>query len=111
MQENHEFEANLSKVVRPCLRTNKPKNCQAQVTHTYNSSCSGGKEPGGWQFETSPRQLVHKTLSKNHHKKTITKRAGGMAQSVGPEFKTQYYQINNHQVSVTHICNSSYLGG
>jgi hypothetical protein len=33
------------------------------------------------------RQIVHKTLSQ---KKPITKRAGGVAQGVGPEFKPQY---------------------
>jgi hypothetical protein len=38
---------------------------------------------------SQPRQTVHETLSqKNHHKK----RAGGVAQGVGPEFKPQYHK-------------------
>jgi hypothetical protein len=37
--------------------------------------------------QSQPGQIVHKTLSqRNHHKK----RAGGVAQSEGPEFKPQY---------------------
>jgi hypothetical protein len=35
--------------------------------------------------QRQPRQIVHKTLSLTH-----TKRAGGVAQVVGPEFKPQY---------------------
>jgi hypothetical protein len=37
--------------------------------------------------QSQPRQIVHEILSqKSHHKE----RAGGVAQSVGPEFKPQY---------------------
>jgi hypothetical protein len=36
--------------------------------------------------QSQPRQIVHKTLSQ---KKTIIKRAGGVSQGVGPEFKPQ----------------------
>jgi hypothetical protein len=43
-------------------------------------------ESGGSWFEG---QVVHETLSqKTHHKKK--KRAGGVVQGVGPEFKPQY---------------------
>jgi hypothetical protein len=39
------------------------------------------------EVQSQPRQIVHKTLSsKTHHKK----RAGGVAQGVGPKFKPQY---------------------
>jgi hypothetical protein len=38
-------------------------------------------------FKASPSQIVLKTLSrKTHH----NKRAGGVAEDVGPEFKPQY---------------------
>jgi hypothetical protein len=37
--------------------------------------------------QSQPGQIVHETLSQ---KKPITKRAGGVAQGVGPEFKPQY---------------------
>jgi hypothetical protein len=37
--------------------------------------------------QSQPEQIVRRTLSlKNHHKKKV----GGMAQGIGPEFKTQY---------------------
>jgi hypothetical protein len=44
---------------------------------------------GGSQFETSPRQIVHETL---FQKNPSQKRAGGVAQGIGPEFKLQYHQ-------------------
>jgi hypothetical protein len=37
--------------------------------------------------QSQPGQIVHETLPR---KKTFTKRAGGVAQGVGPEFKPQY---------------------
>jgi hypothetical protein len=39
------------------------------------------------KFLSQPRQIVHKTLSR---KNPSQKRAGGVAQGVGPEFKPQY---------------------
>jgi hypothetical protein len=36
-----------------------------------------------------PEQIVHKTLSRTN---STQKRAGGVAQGVGPEFKPQYNQ-------------------
>jgi hypothetical protein len=38
--------------------------------------------------QSQPGQTVHKTLSQK--KKPFTKRAGGVAEGVGPEFKPQY---------------------
>jgi hypothetical protein len=51
------------------------------VAHTCNPSYSGGL----W-FKANPRQIVCETLSP---KNPITKRAGEMAQVVGPMFKPQ----------------------
>jgi hypothetical protein len=39
-------------------------------------------------FQSQPRQIVCETLSQN--KPSRQKRAGGVAQGVGPEFKPQY---------------------
>jgi hypothetical protein len=39
--------------------------------------------------QSQPREIVCKTLSR---KKPSQKRAGGVAQSVGPEFKSQYHK-------------------
>jgi hypothetical protein len=41
--------------------------------------------------QSQPRQIALKTLSRlKKRKKTSQKKAGGMAQDVGPEFKPQY---------------------
>jgi hypothetical protein len=40
-------------------------------------------------FQSQPRQIDHKTLSR---KKPSQKRAGGVAQGVDPEFKPQYHK-------------------
>jgi hypothetical protein len=50
------------------------------VAHTCNPSYSGGRD----QEDRGSRQI--NTLSQ---KKPITKRTGGVAQGVGPEFKPQ----------------------
>jgi hypothetical protein len=43
--------------------------------------------------QSQPRQIVCKTLSQKKKKKTFTKkRAGGMAQGIGPKFKPQYHK-------------------
>jgi hypothetical protein len=42
---------------------------------------------------SQPEQIVHETLS---GKKPSQKRAGGGAQSVGLEFKLQYWKINKY---------------
>jgi hypothetical protein len=38
---------------------------------------------------SQPRQIVHKSLSRE---RSSQKRAGGVAQGVGPEFKPQYHK-------------------
>jgi hypothetical protein len=47
-------------------------------------------------FKASPSQIVLKTLSrKTHH----NKRAGGVAEDVGPEFKPQYQKKKKKLIS------------
>jgi hypothetical protein len=41
--------------------------------------------------QSQPRQTVYETLSR---KKKLQKRAGGVDQGVGSEFKPQYHKIN-----------------
>jgi hypothetical protein len=41
--------------------------------------------------QSQPEQIIHETLSQKK-KKPFTKRAGGVVQGVGPEFKPQYCQ-------------------
>jgi hypothetical protein len=45
----------------------------------------------GIVVQIQPGQIVCETLSQ---KKPITKKAGGVAQGEGPEFKPQYCKIN-----------------
>jgi hypothetical protein len=61
------------------------------VAHTCNPSYSGGRdqEDRSWKpawANISVRPYIKKTLHK--------KRAGGVAQGVGPDFKPQYHQEN-----------------
>jgi hypothetical protein len=59
---------------------------QAPVAHTCNPSYSGGRDQEDQSSKpTQANSLQDPILKKTHHKK---KRASGMAQGVGPEFKT-----------------------
>jgi hypothetical protein len=61
------------------------------VAYACNSSDSEGRdqEDGSWSL---PRQIVHETLSQKNPSQE--KRAGGVAQGVGPDFKPQYWKKN-----------------
>jgi hypothetical protein len=47
---------------------------------------------------SQPRQIVHETQSRKHPSQ---KRAGGMAQGVGPEFKPQYRKKKKEKVTLS----------
>jgi hypothetical protein len=63
--------------------------CQTLVAHTCNHSYSGGSENRRITVRNQPGQIVHETLPQ---KKTFTNKGdgevGGVAQGVGPEFKS-----------------------
>jgi hypothetical protein len=62
-------------------------NSKALVAHTYNPSYSGDTDQVGSQFEASPgKQFLRPYLKKTPSQK----KAGGVAQGVGPQFKPQY---------------------
>jgi hypothetical protein len=62
---------------------------QVLVAHTYNPSLLRRQRSGGSWFEVSQGEIVHEILfQKAHHKKWT----GGVAQSIGPEFKPQYHK-------------------
>jgi hypothetical protein len=63
------------------------------VVHTCKSSYSGGRDQEN--CGSKPAWANSLWLSQN---KPITKRAGGMAQGAGPEFKLQYHQKKIAQV-------------
>jgi hypothetical protein len=56
------------------------------VVHVCNPSYRRQKSGGSW-FKTSPGKIVQETLSQ---KNPSQKKAGGLTQGVGPEFKPQY---------------------
>jgi hypothetical protein len=58
------------------------------VAQGCNPSYSGGRDREDWGFK-SARQIVCETLSP---KTSSQKRAGGVTQVTGPEFKPQYHQ-------------------
>jgi hypothetical protein len=61
--------------------------CWAPVAHAYNPSYSGGRDKEDCSLKpvqaSSSRDPISKILN--------TKRAGGVAQGVGPEFKPQHH--------------------
>jgi hypothetical protein len=59
---------------------------QALVAHTYNSSYSGGRDQKDLGSEPAQANSWRDLISKNPSQK----RADGVAQGVGPEFKPQY---------------------
>jgi hypothetical protein len=56
------------------------------VAHAYNPSYSGGRD----QEVRGLKPAQANVLSDPTSKKPITKRAGGVADDVGPKFKPQY---------------------
>jgi hypothetical protein len=54
------------------------------VAHTCNPNYSGGRDQ---EDQSQPGQIVRETLSR---KNPSQKRAGGVTQGVGPQFKPQY---------------------
>jgi hypothetical protein len=62
---------------------------QAPVAHTCNPNYSGGRDQENRGIKSLlGKQFLRPKLEKTHH----NKRAGGVAQGVGPEFKTQYWK-------------------
>jgi hypothetical protein len=60
------------------------------VAHTCNPSYSGGREIRRIVVRSQPGQIVRDSLSQK--KNPSQKKAGGVAQDVGPEYKPQYNQ-------------------
>jgi hypothetical protein len=69
---------------------NKPS--QANVAHTCNPSCSGGRDQEDHSSKFAQASSSPDPTSKKNPSK---KMAGGMAQGVGPEFKSQYCKKKN----------------
>jgi hypothetical protein len=75
------------------------------MVHACNPSNSGGRDQEDRGLEASPgKQFSRPYLRKTLHKK----RAGGVAQGVGPEFKFQYHRKRkkkkkNAKKAVTHV--------
>jgi hypothetical protein len=57
------------------------------VAHAYNPSYSGGRDQEDHGSKPAP-SIVHETLSRKY---LTQKRAGGVAQNVGPEFKSYFH--------------------
>jgi hypothetical protein len=66
------------------------------VTGACNPRYSGGRD----QEDPNLKQIVCKTLSSKKKKKLSQKRASGVAQSVGPEFKPQYLGKKKKKVAI-----------
>jgi hypothetical protein len=60
------------------------------VAHTFNPSYSGGRDQEGCSSKPAQANSLQDPISKKKKKKKITKRAGGVVQGEGPEFKPQF---------------------
>jgi hypothetical protein len=69
-------------------KQHKEMSSQGLVAHTCNPTYSGGRDHDDLSSKPS-RQIVPETLSQKNHSQ---KRAGGVAQGVDPEFKSQYHK-------------------
>jgi hypothetical protein len=54
------------------------------LAHACNPSYSGGVDNRSIEVWSQPGQIVHETLPQKNH---AHKRAGGVAEGIGPEFK------------------------
>jgi hypothetical protein len=61
------------------------------VSHFCNPSNSGGRDPEGCDSKPTQANSSRDPISK----KPSQERAGGVAQSVGSEFKSQYWKKKN----------------
>jgi hypothetical protein len=61
------------------------------VAHTCNPTYSGSRDQEDVGLKSARANSSQDPISKNPSQK---KRAGGVAQDVGPEFKPQYSKIN-----------------
>jgi hypothetical protein len=59
------------------------------VAHACNPSYSGGRDQEDHGWKPTQANSSRDPISK----KIITKRTGGVAQGIGPEFKLQYHKI------------------
>jgi hypothetical protein len=64
--------------------------CQVLVTHACNPSYSGGRDQEDCDLKPAPAKSLRDPILKIPN----TKRAGGVAQGVGPEFKPWYCPPN-----------------
>jgi hypothetical protein len=58
------------------------------VAHTYNPSYSRGRDQEDYGSKPAQANSSRDPISKN----PLQKRAGGVAQGIDPEFKTQYHK-------------------
>jgi hypothetical protein len=71
----------------PAVLSLKTRRSLVPVVHTCNPS-SRGRDQEDCNSKPAQFRFMRPCLEKYHHKK----RAGGVAQGVGPEFKPQYHQ-------------------
>jgi hypothetical protein len=66
------------------------------MAHTCNPSYSGGRDLGDQSSKPAQANSLPDPISKT----PIKKRAGGVAQGVGPEFKPQYHKKKKKKIGL-----------
>jgi hypothetical protein len=74
---------------------------QALVAHSYNPSFSEGRDQEDWGLKPAQaNSFMRSYLEKNPSQK----RACGMAQAVGPEFKSKYHKTTKKDAHLDAVC-------
>jgi hypothetical protein len=81
------------------------------VAHAYNPSYSGGRDQEDHCLKPAPGKQFWRTCLKKQNKtkknpqQIIIKKAGGVAQGVGPELKPQYrkYKTNKKPILISNV--------
>jgi hypothetical protein len=74
--------------ITPVLCKTRFKETESQPAHAYNPSYSGGRDQEDRSLKPAQANSSRNLILKNPSQK----RAGGLAQGEGPEFKPQYKQ-------------------
>jgi hypothetical protein len=103
----HHFKNDTSK--NTVRLTSKTCSSWVPVAHTYNPSYSGGRDQEDHSSKPDKANSLQDPISKKKKKNPSQKRADGVAQSVGPEFKPQYHKNQKNPYvqpgMMVHACN------
>jgi hypothetical protein len=79
---------------------------QVQMARAYNPSYSGGRDQ---ENQGSKSARANSFQSRDFEKNPSQKRAGGVAQGIGPEFKPQYHKKKKNNRFLCHVAGKNHI--